>query len=216
MNLKAVIFDLDGVICHTDDYHYQAWKALANRLNIPFDQTVNDRLRGVSRMASLDIVLESSPIAYSDKKKRAFADEKNSSYQSFLLQMTPADLSGEVSDTLHTLRSLGLRLPVGSSSRNAPLILERLGLNTFFDAVADGNQIVHSKPDPEVFLLAASKLNIPPSQSLVVEDAVAGVQAAKAGGFLAAGIGDAAKCTETDFPIDSFKALVQICAGRMA
>lgn len=215
MNLKAVIFDLDGVICHTDDYHYQAWNALADRLGIPFDQSVNDRLRGVSRMESLDIVLERSSIVYSEAEKLSLAEEKNIRYQSFLMQMTPADLDREVEETLYSLRELGLQLAIGSSSRNTPLILDRLGLGTFFDAVADGNQIAHSKPDPEVFLLAASKLNISPSQSLVVEDAAAGIQAAKAGGFLSAGIGDAADCSETDFPISSFRALIPICASRI-
>lgn len=129
---------------------------------VTFDQTVNGRLRGASRMESLDIVLERSPIVYSEAEKLSFAEEKNSRYQSFLPQMTPADLDREVEETLYLLRELGLQLAIGSSSKNTPLILDRLGLGTFFDAVADGNQIARSKPDPEVFLLAASKLNIPP------------------------------------------------------
>lgn len=215
MNLKAVIFDLDGVICHTDDYHYLAWKALAQRFQIPFDRKVNDRLRGISRMESLDIVLEGGKTNYTAEEKLVFAAEKNSHYQSFLMQMTPADLSAEVSETLRALRGLGLLLAIGSSSKNTPLILARLGLGTYFDAAADGNQIVRSKPDPEVFLLAASKLCVSPAQSIVVEDAVAGVQAAKAGGFLAAGIGDAAHYAGTDFPLKTFKSLLSICSSRV-
>ncbi len=214
MLIEAVIFDLDGVICHTDQYHYQAWKTIADRLRIPFDERINARLRGVSRMESLEIILVQSGNNYSQREKEHLAEEKNRIYQSFLCKMTPADLQPETSRTLNTLREMNLKLAIGSSSRNTALILHRLGLDGFFDAVADGTQIKHSKPDPEVFLLAASLLSVQPSRTLVVEDAPAGIQAAKAGGFLAAGLGDAAQVFEADFSIETLVELVPICSQR--
>lgn len=213
MSIEAVIFDLDGVICHTDQFHYQAWKSVANRLGISFDERINARLRGVSRMESLEIVLVQNGKNCSQGEKEQLAEEKNRIYQSFLCKMTPADLEPETSRTLNTLREMNLKLAIGSSSRNTALILHRLGLDGFFDAVADGTQIKHSKPNPEVFLLAASLLGVQPSKTLVVEDAPAGIQAAKAGGFLAAGLGDAAQVFETDFPISDLNDLCLICSA---
>ena len=191
MKYQGIIFDLDGVICSTDEYHYQAWKALAERLGIPFDRERNNLLRGVSRMQSLEIILEKSDKTYTDEEKAAFAEEKNTLYRRLLGQMSPADLSDDVKTTLTALRGAGLRLAIGSSSKNTPFILERIGLGGFFDAVADGNCITHSKPHPEVFLKAAEMLGLSPAVCLVVEDAHAGVEAAVAGGFDCAAIGDA-------------------------
>ena len=214
MLIDAVIFDLDGVICHTDQFHYQAWKSVANRLGIPFDERVYARLRGVSLMESLYIVIDYVWKSYSREEKEQLAEEKNRIYQSFLRKMTPADLEPETSRTLDTLREMGLKLAIGSSSRNTALILHRLGLGGFFNAVADGTQIKRSKPDPEVFLLAASLLGVQPSRALVVEDAPAGIRAAKAGGFLAAGLGDAAQVFGTDFSIETLAELIPICIQR--
>ena len=191
MQYKGIIFDLDGVICSTDEYHYLAWKALADRLGIPFDRERNNLLRGVSRMASLEIILEKSEKAYSEDEKVAFAEEKNTMYRELLGRMSPADLSDDVRDTLNVLRKAGLKLAIGSSSKNTRFILERIGLSDFFDAVADGNCITHSKPHPEVFLKAADMIALAPDQCVVVEDAHAGVEAAVAGGFDCAAIGDA-------------------------
>ena len=191
MKYKGIIFDLDGVICSTDEYHYLAWKALADRMGIPFDRERNNLLRGVSRMASLDIILEKSDKTYTDEEKTAFAEEKNTLYRELLGRMSPADLSGDVKNTLEALRKTGLKLAIGSSSKNTPFILERIGLKDFFDAVADGNCITHSKPHPEVFLKAADKLGLIPQDCLMVEDAHAGVEAAVAGGFDCAAMGDA-------------------------
>ena len=191
MKYAGIIFDLDGVICSTDHYHYLAWKALADRLGIPFNETDNNRLRGVSRMESLNIVLEKSAVAYSEEEKAAMATEKNNAYRQLLHQMSPADLSGEVKATLDALRARGMKLAIGSSSKNTPFILDRLGLGGYFDAVADGNCITHSKPDPEVFLKAAEMIGLSPDVCLVVEDAHAGVEAAVNGGFDCAAIGDA-------------------------
>ena len=208
--MKAVIFDLDGVICFTDKYHYQAWKALADRLGIYFDEIINNRLRGVSRMASLDIVLERAERAYSQEEKDAFAAEKNATYVELLQQMSPRDLSDEVRETLNALRAGGYKLAIGSSSKNTKLILSRIGLGDFFDAISDGTNITHSKPDPEVFLMAAEMLSLDPADCLVVEDAKAGIQAAHAGGFQSAGIGEAAEHPDCTYPITSFGELKKI------
>ena len=207
-SFTAYIFDLDGVLCHTDKFHFAAWAALAKKLDLPFDASVNDRLRGVSRMESLDIVLGEKKNAYTAEQKKSFADEKNAIYRGYLQTMTPADLDEERS-TLLKLRADGHKLAVGSSSKNAPLILERIGLGGFFDAVADGTQITHAKPDPEVFLLAAKLLSVKPDAALVVEDAEAGIQAAKAGGFCAAGIGPAANSLLADFRLQKLSDLLK-------
>ena len=191
MKYKGIIFDLDGVICSTDEYHYLAWKSLADRLQIPFDRERNNLLRGVSRAESLEIILEKAERIYNETEKADFAEEKNTLYRELLKKMSPADLPENVKRTLETFRINGLKLAVGSSSKNTPFILERIGLGSFFDAVADGNCITRSKPDPEVFLKAAEMIGLKPEECIVVEDAHAGVEAAVAGGFDCAAIGDA-------------------------
>lgn len=212
--MKAVIFDLDGVICFTDKYHYQAWKALADRLGIYFDEAINNRLRGVSRMESLDIILERSDKVYTQEEKDAFAAEKNGTYVELLGQMTPADLSDEVRKTLDALRAADYKLAIGSSSKNAKLILSRIGLGGYFDAVSDGTNITRSKPDPEVFLKAADMLGETSADCLVVEDAKAGIQAAFDGGFPSAGIGEAAEHPNVTYPIQRFSDLISILLSR--
>lgn len=207
---KAFIFDLDGVLCFTDKYHFRAWKALADRLGIPFDENVNDRLRGVSRMASLEIILSLSSASYSEEEKAAFAEEKNELYRTFLKGMTPSDITQEVRSTLDELRRRGYRLAIGSSSKNTPLILERTDMAKYFDAVSDGNNITHSKPDPEVFLKAAEFLGLRPEECYVVEDAEAGIDAGSAGGFTTVGIGPAAHYAKTDMPIRTFADILQL------
>ncbi len=208
MKYKGIIFDLDGVICSTDHYHYLAWKALADRLGIYFDETINNRLRGVSRMASLDIVLERYDGTLTDEEKLAAAEEKNSTYRELLKQMMPADLSDEVKQTLDALREKGLLLGIGSSSKNTKFILSRIGLGDYFDKISDGTNITRSKPDPEVFLKAAEYLGLEPADCLVVEDAKAGVQAAKAAGMDAAAIGDAVSCGLADYNLSRFSDLL--------
>ena len=208
---SAIIFDLDGVIVHTDMYHYQAWKQLADRLNIHFDEQINNRLRGVSRMESLDIVLENSEYAaLSSTEKEALAMEKNETYKTLLQAMTPADVSAEVNETLHKLKEMNYRMAIGSSSRNAGLILEKIGLADFFDAVADGNHITHSKPHPEVFLKAAAYLGISPAECIVVEDADAGVKAAHRAGMPAIAIGDAVLHGNGDINAGSFREILAV------
>lgn len=208
---KAVIFDLDGVICFTDKFHYQAWKTLADRLGIYFDEKINDRLRGVSRMASLDIILERAGVEYSQEEKERFAAEKNTVYQELLKKMSPADLSDEVKNTLAVLRERGYKLSIASSSKNTKFILKQIGLGDFFDAIADGNDITRSKPDPEVFLASAQKIGIAPEDCVVVEDAKAGIEAAKAGGMTALALfGDAKGCCLEDYNLSSFSDLLNI------
>lgn len=211
MNYQGIIFDLDGVICSTDEYHYLAWKKMADSMGIPFDRTVNNRLRGVSRMESLEIVLEKyQGPALSARRKQELAAMKNDIYRESLGRMSEGDLSGEVRETLDTLRARGLKLAIGSSSKNTPFILERLGLGGFFDAVCDGNQISRSKPDPEVFLKAADFLGLPAGACLVVEDAVSGVQAGKAGGFQVACVGDAGRLNAGDYNLNSFGEILNL------
>jgi beta-phosphoglucomutase len=194
MKYKGIIFDLDGVLCHTDRFHYEAWKLVAEKLNVHFDEQVNNLLRGVSRMESLERILRNytgEPL--SDERKVELASEKNDNYREKLMDMTPSDLSQEAKDVLDYVHDNGIKIAIGSSSKNAGLILDRIGITDRFDAIADGNHITRSKPDPEVFLLAAEMLKLPPSECLVVEDAEAGAEAAEAGGFDCAGLGDANK-----------------------
>ncbi len=210
MNYKGIIFDLDGVICSTDEYHYLAWKALADQLGIDFDRQINNRLRGVSRMESLEIVLEKSNKTYSNAEKAQLAEVKNELYRELLGQMSEADLSGEVRDTLNALHKKGLKLAIGSSSKNTPFILERIGLSGFFDTVSDGNNISHSKPDPEVFLKAAEMLRLSPAECLVVEDAHAGVEAAVNGGFDCAAMGDARDDDRARWHLNTFSDILEV------
>ncbi len=210
-NYKGIIFDLDGVICHTDCYHYQAWKAIADELGIYFDEKINNRLRGVSRMDSLEILLERHEgTPFTQEEKNKLAEKKNEIYVSLLQNMQKEDLSEEVKDTLEVLKKAGIKIAIGSSSKNAKLILYRLGLENFFDAVSDGNNISKSKPDPEVFLCAAKYLNLAPEECLVVEDAKAGIEAAKRGGFASAGIGEASEEGVADYPLQRFSDLLVI------
>ena len=205
----GVIFDLDGVICFTDKYHYQAWKAVADKLGIYFDETINNRLRGVSRMDSLEIILERYDGQMTQAEKEALAEEKNNLYRQLLANMSPADLSAEVKETLDALRGMGLKLAIGSSSKNTKFILSRLG--DYFDAISDGTNITRSKPDPQVFLMAADFIDMKPADCLVVEDAKAGIQAAVSGGFDSAGLGEAADCGMATYAMKTFGDLKKIC-----
>ncbi len=210
VNFKGVIYDLDGVICSTDEYHYQGWKRLADEIGVPFDRTVNQRLRGVSRMESLEILLEKSTVQYSPEEKKEFAERKNNYYRELLGQMTEKDLSDEVKNTLDGLRARGVKLAIGSSSKNAKFILGRIGLGSYFDAISDGNNISHSKPDPEVFLKAAEMISLDPKDCLVVEDALSGIEAGKNGGFKTASIGYAAQLGAGDYIMKTFADLADI------
>lgn len=210
--MKAIIFDLDGVIVFTDKYHYIAWKKLADKLGIYFDEKINDRLRGVSRMDSLEIILERHEgAAFTEEQKKALAEEKNAIYRELLNSMTPDDVSPDVRETFAELRRRGYRLAIGSSSKNARFILEKVGLlDGTFDAISDGNNISKSKPDPEVFLKAAEFLGLDPHECAVVEDAYAGIDAAKAAEMTAIGIGGAAEYAAADYALTQFSDLLKL------
>lgn len=208
--MKGIIFDLDGVILSTDEFHYQAWKKLADKLNLPFDRKKNDRLRGISRMASLEIVLEECETQYSDEQKLAFAEEKNDVYRSLLATLTPETVTDDVRNTLKTLSQRGYKLAIGSSSKNTKYILERVGLLNAFDAIADGNDVTRSKPDPEVFLKAAEKLNLAPEVCVIVEDSEAGIDAGISGGFATIGIGLASGYEKTQYKINKLSDILNL------
>ena len=209
--MRAFIFDLDGVLVFTDKYHYLAWKQVADELGIYFDEIINNRLRGVSRMESLEIILEryeGSPLSRSDKEK--VAEKKNEIYRKSLAEMTPNDVTEETRNTLIELKNRGYKLAIGSSSKNAKFILERVGLTQYFDAISDGTNITKSKPDPEVFLKAAKFLGEEASECVVVEDAYSGIDAAKSAGMEAIGIGDAYSYDRADYRISFFSELLEI------
>jgi len=206
----AVIFDLDGVICHTDKYHYQGWKAVADELGIYFDEVINNRLRGVSRMESFDIVLERYDGDMSPEDKVKWASKKNDIYVQLLENLTPTDVDDDVLKTLKELKSSGLKLAIGSSSKNAQFILKQIGLTDMFDQIADGTHISNSKPHPEVFLKAADFLGVDPAVCLVVEDAESGVDAAIAAGMACAAISDAVNCGKGDYNLTKLSDLLEI------
>lgn len=191
-SIQAVIFDLDGVIVSTDDYHFRGWKRLTDEEGIPFTRENNERLRGVSRMESLDLVLERAEKTYTDAQKLEMATRKNDYYRESLKALSPADILPGVLDVLNELTRRGIKMAIGSSSKNAGPILSAIGLDDRFDAVADGTHISRSKPDPEVFTLAGNQLGIAPEHCLVVEDADAGVEAGVAAGMAVLAVGFAA------------------------
>ena len=207
---KGILFDLDGVLLSTDELHYAGWKFVADELGIPFDREVNNRLRGVSRMASLEIILEHGGVTLTESEKEAVAARKNERYRSLLNTLTPAAVDDSVRETLEVLRSRGYRTAIGSSSKNTKLILEKTDLARYFDAVSDGTNITRSKPDPEVFLKAAAFIDLPPQDCAVIEDAVAGIDAANAAGCMSIGIGDAASYAAADRSIQTLRDLLNI------
>jgi len=210
MKYRAVIFDLDGVICHTDENHYLAWKSVAEDLGIPFDRDDNDRLRGVSRRESLEILLEAHDEEMEEAEKKHWTDRKNHRYRESLHTLTPEDLDPGVPETLSAVRKMGLLMAIGSSSKNAKFILERLGLADAFDGISDGNGIIKSKPDPEIFLRAAGLLGVTPEECLVVEDAKAGIEAALAAGMDCAAIGDGTRYGLAQYNLDHITDIVAI------
>lgn len=189
MSIKACIFDLDGVIVDTAKYHYLAWKKLAVMLNINFNEEDNERLKGVSRMASLDIILDIGKMKIDDKTKEEYAALKNKWYLDYIGRMTPEEILPGSLEFISELKNAGIKTALGSASKNTPLILERLGIARLFDAVADGNVVKNAKPDPEVFLTAAKMLEVLPKTCVVFEDAVAGVESALNAGMHCIGIG---------------------------
>lgn len=191
MKYQGIIFDLDGVIVSTDNLHFLAWDKLAKRENIYFDREINEKLRGISRDASLEIILNHAKKHYTKNEKEEMTFYKNEEYKKLLSTLTPDNMLAGVHDFLCFLKKEGIKIAIGSSSRNTMRILKQIGLDGFFDAITDGNDIQNSKPDPEVFLSACKKLNLPPKCCLVVEDAVAGVEAGLSAGCDVLGVGSA-------------------------
>lgn len=202
--INACIFDLDGVIVDTAKYHYIAWKKIAQELNFDFTEHDNERLKGVSRMRSLDILLEIGRKDFDYNTKLDLADKKNKIYVDYIEKMTEKEILPGVSNFLEELKRAGIKTAIGSASKNTPLILERIGLKNYFDAVIDGNKTSKAKPDPEVFLLGAKELNIEPENCIVFEDAEAGIEAAKAATMRSIGIGDPKILWKADLVIPGF------------
>ncbi len=187
--IKACLFDLDGVIVDTAKYHYIAWKELAAELGFEFTEKDNERLKGVSRMASLDILLSIGGITKTEKEKDLLAQRKNERYVSLISQMKADEVLHGAKELLTACRKTGIATALGSASKNAMIILERLKLNDLFDVIIDGTHTTKAKPDPEVFLLGAAALRVEPEHCVVFEDAEAGIEAALAAGMKCVGIG---------------------------
>ncbi|MFN3328564.1 MAG: beta-phosphoglucomutase [Fervidobacterium pennivorans] len=206
MKPKACIFDLDGVIVDTAKYHYLAWKRLAKELGFEFTEKDNERLKGVSRMESLEILLSVGGIKIDDENvKLQLAEKKNKWYVEYINQMTKDEILPGVIEFLELLKSAGIKVAIGSASKNTITILERIGLKDFFDVIIDGTKISKAKPDPEVFLKAAEELGVRPEECCVFEDAVAGIQAAKSAGMKVIGVGDPTILKDADKVIQSFQ-----------
>ena len=207
MNTKAFIFDLDGVIVDTAKYHYLAWQKIAAELNIEFTHEHNELLKGVSRVRSLDIILELGKVTASQEDKDRWLVQKNEEYLSYLVDMNESEILPGVFEILTFLKENNQPIALGSASKNARPILEKTGLLSYFDAVVDGNDVTNAKPDPEVFLMAAKLLNIKPEDSIVFEDSVAGVQAANIGNMTSIGIGEANTLHEAKYIFKDFTAI---------
>lgn len=201
--MRACIFDLDGVLVDTAKYHFIAWRNLAAKLGVEFSEHDNEQLKGLSRDASLDYILNKGKIIASTQDREAWKEEKNSEYLSLVMQMNEDETLPNVKELLNELKTNGVKLALGSASKNAELILERVNIKDYFDVIIDGNKTSRSKPDPEVFLLGAQALQCEPNDCIVFEDALNGIKAAKSGGFFAIGIGDAEVLVEADIVLDS-------------
>ncbi|WP_420149394.1 beta-phosphoglucomutase [Spirosoma sp.] len=207
MPIKAFLFDLDGVIVDTAIYHYQAWRRLANELGFDISEEFNERLKGVSRMESLDLILESGGLILPDEEKEALAAKKNQWYLDLVSRMTSDDILPGVANFFAQVREAGLLTALGSVSKNASLILERIGMTNAFDAVIDGTKISRGKPDPEVFTKGAAELGVRPAECVVFEDAVAGVEAGKRGGMFVVGLGSPDVLTQADLVAPSLETI---------
>lgn len=210
MKIKGIIFDLDGVLVHTDKYHYLAWKEMADKEDIYFNEEINHLLRGVSRLESLNIILRNAKKTYTEEQKLELVNFKNKIYREYLSKMTKNDVSSDVLKTLNELKQRNFKLAVGSSSKNATFITEKVDLSNYFDVVIDGNNILNSKPHPEVFLKASEKLGLKPHECIVIEDAYSGVEAALNGGFISVGINQAKNHEQVHYKIDSINEIANV------
>lgn len=204
-SFKAFLFDLDGVLVDTARFHYLAWRRLANELGFEFTEIQNEALKGISRMDSLEIVLRAGGITASDEEKQRYAAEKNAYYLSLCSKMTPDDVLPGVRAFVDEAKRLGIKVGLGSASKNAGTILGNVRLEDCFDTIVDGNRVRNSKPDPEVFLLGALDLGLSPWECIVFEDAEAGIEAAIRGGMKSVGIGDPEILKKADVNLPGFE-----------
>lgn len=207
ITIKACLFDLDGVIVDTAKYHYLAWKRLANQLGFDFSEHQNEELKGVSRMKSLELILEWGGVSLPDSQKERWATLKNEWYLELVSEMTPAEVLPGVLDFLTQLKAQNIKIALGSVSKNAKLILQKIELLNWFDAIIDGTNLTHGKPDPQVFLLGAQALNVLPHECVVFEDAVAGIESATRAGMKSVGIGSAQVLTQASIVLPGFETL---------
>ena len=205
MKIKACLFDLDGVIVDTAKYHFISWKEMAAELGFDFTEKENELLKGVSRMRSLDILLDIGQISKTEDEKQVLADKKNQRYLEYVKRMEEEEILPGVTRFLDDLRSNGIHTALGSASKNAPLILDRIHLKEKFDVIVDGNSVSKAKPDPEVFLRGAELLNVDPKECLVFEDAQAGIEAALNCGMKVIGVGSSDNLSLADHYIPGFK-----------
>ena len=206
--IQAVLFDLDGVLVSTDEYHYRSWVKLSQEEGFDFfDHEFNHKFRGVARMECIEIITAASGKSYSPEQKQELADRKNRYFMESLKSVTPEELLPGALNALRTLKQRGIKTAVASNSRNAVTIIEQVGILPLLDAVVDGHQIENSKPDPEVFLLAAKKIGVPPAQCVVVEDAITGIEAARRAGMKALGIGNKQRLPNADIVVPDLAAI---------
>lgn len=205
--IKGCIFDLDGVIVDTAVYHYQAWKRLAQELGFDFTEHQNEQLKGVSRMRSLELILGWGGVTKTAMEQTELATRKNQWYVDMIKQMQPSEILPGAKEFLQVAKAANLKTALGSASKNSATILEKVGLSPLFDVIIDGNHVTASKPDPEVFLKGAEALGLAPAECVVFEDAIAGVQAAKAGGMKVVGIGSPEVLSEADIVISGLHAM---------
>jgi len=203
-NIEACIFDLDGVIVDTAKYHYLAWKRLAAELGFDFTEHENELLKGVSRMTSLDILLDIGKLSFDEQTKIQLADKKNAWYIEYILKMTPSDILPGVLMYLRDVKREGYKMAIASASKNARTCLTQIGIESMFDAIVDGTKVSKAKPDPEVFLKAAEELGVSPEKCVVYEDAIAGVEAAIRAGMHCIGVGNAHLLKDAHLIIQNF------------
>lgn len=205
MNINGIIFDLDGVIVDTAKYHYLAWKSIAEELGINFTLQDNEKLKGVSRVRSLEIILQIGNISLNEESKLEYCERKNELYLQHIADMDETEILPGVQSFLNKIKDKNIKIALGSASKNATFILEKLKLSKMFDAIVDGLKVSKAKPDPEVFLIAAQELGLSPEECIVFEDAIAGVEAAHNAGVRVIGVGDASSLSKADVVVETLK-----------
>jgi len=208
--IQAVLFNIDGVICDTDEYHYRSWKAVSEDEGIPFDRSLYNQMRGTSRLDCVELMVKRSNKNYNEEQKQALADKKNEIYRNFLSQMSEVDCAPEVRSTLDWLKKNGIRIGIATASTNCEAILRRVKMENVFDVLVDGTMVKRVEHDPTLFDLATQKLGLPKESILVVEDGQSGIQAAKKGGYKTAGVKEASSYYQTDYPLRSIVDLIPV------